>query len=116
MSVTNTLTPASRPVLEEESRKYFTFVNLIIVLTAATFFELIIIVMPFPSLLLMWGLIGLSLVKFVGVVWWFMHLRWDQILLTLVFLVGLIIATGTVAALMLLFEEGGPEVAEEFQV
>ena len=111
------LPTANKEVLQAEHKRYFTFINLILVLTAVTFLELIVIVMFFfPEVVRLWILIILSIIKFLGVIWWFMHLRWDRFLLTALFLIGLILASGTVAALMLLFEEGGPEAAEQFQV
>jgi hypothetical protein len=57
-------------------------------------------------MLVFWILVVLSLIKFACVIAWFMHLIYDKLLLTLVFMSGLIIATGTVAALMLLFSAG----------
>jgi len=90
--------------LEEEHRKYFTFFNLAIALIAITAIELVIIYIPVWAPIIWTSLIILSVLKFVGVIWWFMHLRWDRMLCTLLFLLGLGIATGTVIALMLLFQ------------
>lgn len=98
--------PASKEVLEGESKRYLTFFNVILILIALTFLELILIVLPFHHIVLLVGLIVLSLVKFVLVVWYFMHLRWDQIFLTALFVLGLVLASGTVAALLLLFPAG----------
>lgn len=98
--------PASREVIEGESKRYFTFFNVILTLIALTFLELILIILPFHHLVLLTGLIVLSIIKFGLVIWYFMHLRWDQIFLTALFVLGLILASGTVAVLYLLFPAG----------
>src|SRR5690606_18245015 len=97
---------------EAESKRYFTFFNLSVALVAITFVELILIILPFPKALLITTLVVLSLAKFVGVVWYFMHLRWDRLLLTLLFILGLTLAGGTVAALLFLIgeEEQNPRI------
>lgn len=89
----------------EEHQKYFTFFNLSLALIAITAIELVIVYLPFNSLIILGALVILSLVKFIGVIWWFMHLRWDRALCTVLFLIGLLLASGTVAALLLIFEE-----------
>ncbi|MCC5806507.1 MAG: cytochrome C oxidase subunit IV family protein [Opitutales bacterium] len=97
----------------EEHKKYFTFFNLSIALIAITGIELVIIYVPINKWFVFSSLVVLSTVKFLGVIWWFMHLRWDRALCTIVFLIGLILATGTVTALMLLFSrdpDGPPEI------
>ena len=90
--------------LAEEHARYFTFFNLSLALIAITAVELVIIYIPIASWIIFWSLVVLSIVKFIGVIWWFMHLRWDKALLTVLFLIGLFLATGTLAALLLLFE------------
>lgn len=88
--------------LREEAKKYFTFVNLAFLMTALTGIELVLIFLPFNPHLIFYSLIVLSLIKFFGVILWFMHLIYDNIALTLFFFAGMIIATGTIVALMLL--------------
>lgn len=95
----------ANPHLIEEHKKYFTFFNLSIALILITAVELVIVYIPLNPSLVLWSLVVMSLIKFFGVIWWFMHLRWDLILCTLVFLSGLIVAGGTVTALMLLFQQ-----------
>lgn len=102
----NTFSTISRETLEGESKRYFTFFNVILTLIAMTFLELIMIILPFHEYVLLAALVVLSVVKFGLVIWYFMHLRWDQIFLTALFMLGLILASGTVAALMLLFPAG----------
>ncbi len=105
--------PVTPDYVVEEHKKYFTFFNLSIALIAITGIELVIIYVPVNRWFLFTSLMVLSTVKFIGVIWWFMHLRWDRALCTIVFLIGLILATGTVTALMLLFRrdpDGAPEI------
>ena len=90
--------------IEEEHHKYFTFFNLSLFLIAVTAIELVIVYIPINPYLVYGALAVLSVAKFAGVVWWFMHLRWDRILCTALFLIGLFLATGTVTALLFLFE------------
>lgn len=105
--------PPSKEMLEGESKRYFTFFNVILTLIGLTFLELIIIILPFHEYVLLTGLVVLSIVKFVLVIWYFMHLRWDQIFLTALFVLGLVLASGTVAALYLLFPAGESSVNAE---
>ncbi len=90
--------------LAEEHQRYFTFFNLSIALIGITAIELVIIYVPIAQWIVFTSLVVLSTIKFIGVIWWFMHLRWDKLLLTWLFLIGLILASGTLAALLLLFE------------
>jgi cytochrome c oxidase subunit 4 len=96
--------PMADPHLAEEHAKYFTFFNVAMAMIFITAIEIVIIYLPLHSLLIFTSLGILSLVKFLGVIWWFMHLRWDRALCTILFMIGLLIATGTVTALMFLFE------------
>jgi cytochrome c oxidase subunit IV len=92
------------PHLAEENKKYFTFFNLSIALIILTAIELVIIYLPFHPTFIMVSLVLMSGFKFLAVIWWFMHLRWDKVLCTAVFISGMVIATGTVTALLFLFE------------
>jgi len=105
MQASQTASNSVDPHLAEEHQKYFTFFNVSVALIMLTAIELVIVYVPIHPGLVMGSLIVMSFIKFLAVIWWFMHLRWDLLLCTLVFLSGLIIATGTVAALMLLFSE-----------
>ena len=83
---------AEDPVLEE-SKRFFTFFNLSMILVAITGIEIVIIyVETFEGSAIISVLFATSILKFVGVVWWFMHLRWDKILNTMLFVLGLVIA------------------------
>lgn len=92
------------PHLREEHAKYFTFFNVALAMILITAIEIVIIYIPVHELIVFFSLGILSLIKFLAVIWWFMHLRWDRALCTILFMIGLLIATGTVTALMFLFE------------
>ena len=89
---------------DAETERYHTFVNLALVLAAITGVELVLVYMPFHPIFIFTSLLALSLLKFVAVVAWFMHLIYDLLLLTLAFGTGLVIATGTVIALMYIMD------------
>lgn len=88
---------------EGENKKFYAFVNLALFMAAVTGIELIIIFIPFANWIIMTAIIVLSLVKFVGVLIWFMHLVYDKFFYTILFLIGLFIALGTFTALIFLF-------------
>ncbi len=90
--------------LIQEHKKYFTFFNVALALILITAIELVIVYIPISKFIVLSSLTVLSLVKFLAVIWWFMHLRWDKALCTILFMIGLLVATGTVTALLFLFE------------
>jgi cytochrome c oxidase subunit 4 len=89
--------------IKSENKKYHAFINLGLFLAVLTGIEIIVIFFPWNPWLIFWILVVLSVIKFACVIAWFMHLVYDKLLLTLVFMTGMILATGTVAALLLLF-------------
>lgn len=99
----------------EESKRFFTFFNLSMILVAITGLEIVIIyVQSFEGSTIIGVLFATSILKFVGVVCWFMHLRWDKFLNTVLFLMGLVIALGTFFAVIYMADEH--PVVEEFKV
>ncbi len=90
--------------LNEESRRFHSFVNLALFMAAITGIELVIIFVPFNNVVIVVAIVGLSAAKFIGVILWFMHLIYDRFLSTVLFLMGLILAIGTVTALLVLFD------------
>ena len=99
----------------EESKRFFTFFNLSMILVAITGLEIVIIyVQSFEGSTIIGVLFATSILKFIGVVCWFMHLRWDKILNTVLFLMGLVIALGTYFAVIYMADEH--PVVEEFKV
>jgi len=93
-------------LIKEENKKYYHFINLGLFLAVLTGIEIVVIYFPWNPDLIFWILVLLSAIKFFGVIAWFMHLIYDKLLLTLIFFSGLILGTGTVAALLLLFSSG----------
>mgnify|MGYP006283302181 CR=1 FL=1 len=95
--------PLPKDQIKKENEHYHHFFNIAIVLSFITMIELVLIYLPFVQGLLFWSLVILSLGKFFAVIFIFMHLVYDKLLYTLMFAAGLILASGTVVALMLLF-------------
>lgn len=95
-------TPSPPAPLPHGSR-YQLFVSVAILLSFITGAEIVAIWLPWVHWLLLAILAVLSVVKFSYVIFVFMHLRWDKRLCTLLFLMGLTLAGGTVWALILLF-------------
>lgn len=93
-----------------EEQKYHAFISLALILAAVTGIELVLVYLPLNEILIFSILIGLSLFKFIGVLAWFMHLIYDRLLLTLAFSTGLVIATGTVIALMFIMDHSFVDV------
>ncbi len=56
------------------------------------------------------ALLAFSAVKFVIVVGWFMHLRYDSRFLSQVFVVGLVLSSGVLLALITLFWTDGSDI------
>ena len=56
----------------------------------------------FGTTFLVWSLLIMSLVKFVMVVGWYMHLRYDHKWLTKIFTAGLVMGTATAIVLCIL--------------
>ena len=101
--------------VEEESKRFFTFFNLSMALVAITGIEIVIIyVQAFESTSIIGILFTTSIVKFFGVVYWFMHLKWDKVLNTVLFLLGLVIALGTYFAVIYMADD--TPIIESFEV
>ena len=92
--------------LQQENNRYYTFLNLAYFLAVITGIEILIIILPFSKAVIISSLVVLSVVKFFAVILWFMHLIYDKCLLIALFLFGLILAVGTVIALLLLADPG----------
>ena len=72
-------------------------------LAVITGVEIIGVYLPFAKWLIVTTLVVLSTVKFMFVIFYFMHLRWDKVFCTILFFIGLIIAGATMWALIKLF-------------
>jgi cytochrome c oxidase subunit IV len=87
-----------------EVQKYHAFINLALFLSILTSAEIVMIFLPFSHMVLLLTLIAASIVKFFCVILWFMHLIYDKRLLLMIFAVGLIMAMGTIIALIAMLE------------
>ena len=83
--------------------KFWAYVQIAMLLAVITGVEIIAINLPFPAWLLVTALVVLSIVKFLFVIFYFMHLRWDKAFCTILFFIGLILAGGTMWALLHIF-------------
>ncbi len=93
-------------ILAQESKRYHAFVNLAMFLSVFTGMEIVVIFLRFPPWLLLAILVTISVVKFFCVIFWFMHLIYDAPLLTILFLAGMVLAAGTMLALLGLMQAG----------
>lgn len=87
----------------EEENKFQIYVRIAMLLAVITGVEIIGVYLPFPHWFIFSALVILSAVKFLFVIFYFMHLRWDKPFCTILFFIGLVLAGGTVWALLLLF-------------
>jgi len=86
-----------------EESKFAAYVSIAMLLAVITGVEIAVIGLPFAKWLLVTVLVVLSLVKFMFVIFYFMHLRWDKLFCTILFFIGLVLAGGTMWALIKLF-------------
>ena len=86
-----------------EESKFQIYVEIAMLLAVITGVEIICVYLPFARWLLVSTLVVLSAVKFMFVIFFFMHLRWDKPFCTILFFIGLILAAGTMWALLTLF-------------
>ncbi|MBA3848643.1 MAG: hypothetical protein C0502_01445 [Opitutus sp.] len=96
-----------------EPSKFHIYVQIAMLLGVITGIEIVLIYLPFPKWLVVTGLVVLSAVKFLYVIFYFMHLKWDKVFCTILFFIGLVLAGGTMWALLQLFgaEAGKPLTA-----
>ena len=94
--------------------KFHLFVQIAMILAVITGVEIVLIYLPLPKWLVVSALVVLSLVKFLMVIFWFMHLKFDKAFCTILFFIGLVLAGGTVAALLAIFSahDSIPETAK----
>src|SRR5688572_16168953 len=86
-----------------EESKFAIYVQIAMLLAVITGVEIIGVYLPFARWFIITSLVVLSVVKFLFVIFYFMHLRWDKPFCTILFFIGLVLAGGTVGALLLLF-------------
>ena len=83
--------------------KFQIYVQIAMLLAVITGVEIVAVYLPFAKWLLVTALVVLSTVKFMFVIFYFMHLRWDKPFCTILFFIGLVLAGGTMWALLALF-------------
>jgi len=86
-----------------EESKFGLYVQIAMLLAVITGLELVTVYLPFVKWLLIGVLVVLSTVKFLFVIFYFMHLRWDRLFCTILFFIGLVLAGATMWALLKLF-------------
>jgi len=86
-----------------EPSKLHIYVQIAMVLGVITGFEIVLVYLPLTRWIVFTALAILSTVKFMFVIFYFMHLRWDKVFCTILFFIGLVLAGGTMWALLHLF-------------
>ncbi|MGH9022633.1 MAG: cytochrome C oxidase subunit IV family protein [Acidimicrobiia bacterium] len=79
------------------------YVFIALVLALITGVEVVLYYIDLPSGLLVASLMALATVKFVTVVSWFMHLKFDSRLLRRMFVTGIVLAVGVFSVVLLTF-------------
>ena len=87
-----------------DESKFQIYVQIAMLLAVITGIEIVAVYLPFAKWILVTSLVVLSAVKFLFVIFYFMHLRWDKPFCTILFFIGLVIAGGTAWALIALFQ------------
>ena len=83
--------------------KFQIYVQIAMLLAVITGIEIVAVYIPVAKWIIVTTLVVLSAVKFLFVIFYFMHLRWDKPFCTVLFFIGLVLAGGTAVALMALF-------------
>jgi cytochrome c oxidase subunit 4 len=86
-----------------EVSKFQIYVQIAMLLAVITGVEITCVFLPFSKWILVTALVVLSAVKFLFVIFYFMHLRWDKPFCTILFFIGLVLAGGTMWGLLQLF-------------
>lgn len=86
-----------------DESKFQIYVQIAMLLAVITGVEIVAVYLPFAKWILVTALVVLSAVKFLFVIFYFMHLRWDKPFCTILFFIGLVLAGGTAWALLALF-------------
>ncbi len=89
--------------LHQDDGKFHLFVQIAMILAVITGVEIVLIYLPLAKWFVVTSLVVLSVVKFLMVIFWFMHLKFDKAFCTILFFIGLALAGGTVAALLAIF-------------
>jgi len=103
------------PAQHHHPSRFHTFMQIAMALAVITGIEIVIIFIPVGAWVQYTTLAVLSLVKFLAVIFYFMHLRWDKAFCTILFFIGLILGGGTLLALLALFSEDRTETTIDAQ-
>jgi cytochrome c oxidase subunit 4 len=95
-------TAAAAPGHHEASKLHI-YVQIAMILGVITGVEIVLVYLPLAHWFVFATLATLSAVKFMFVIFYFMHLRWDKVFCTILFFIGLVLAGGTMWALLHLF-------------
>jgi cytochrome c oxidase subunit IV len=97
--------PASSPAAagHHEPSKFHFYIQVAMILSVVTGIEVVLVYLPLPKWFVVTSLVTLSAGKFLAVIFYFMHLRWDKVFCTILFFIGLVLAGGTLWALLHLF-------------
>ena len=87
----------------QEPSKFHIYIQIAMILAVITGVEVVLVYLPIVKWFVVTALITLSTVKFMFVIFYFMHLRWDKVFCTILFFIGLILAGFTMFALLHLF-------------
>jgi len=96
------LSPATADHGDDEN-KFQIYIKIAMLLSVITGIEIVFIFLPFATWLIVTTLVVLSTVKFLYVIFYFMHLRWDKPFCTIMFVIGIVLAGGTTWALLAIF-------------
>ena len=86
-----------------EPSKFHFYIQVAMVLSVVTGIEVVLVYLPLAKWFVVTTLLILSAGKFMAVIFYFMHLRWDKVFCTILFFIGLVLAGGTMWALLHLF-------------
>jgi cytochrome c oxidase subunit 4 len=86
-----------------EPSKFHFYIQIAMILAVITGVEVVLIYLPIAKGVVVGTLVTLSAVKFLFVIFYFMHLRWDKVFCTILFFIGIILAAFTMFALLHLF-------------
>ncbi|NDC74750.1 hypothetical protein EBZ70_05565 [bacterium] len=101
--MSSTVSETTQEHAHADDGKFHLFVQIAMILAVITGVEIVLIYLPIVKWLVVSMLVLLSLVKFLLVIFWFMHLKFDKLFCTILFFIGLVLAGGTVAALLAIF-------------
>ncbi len=101
MSAPATTIPAA--VGHAEPSKFHFYIQVAMILSVVTGIEVVLVYLPLAKWFVVSTLCILSAGKFLAVIFYFMHLRWDKVFCTILFFIGLVLGGGTMWALLQLF-------------